>query len=329
MKKQTRTRKTRHSCTPILFIIVFVALVVFTIQSAIASRSQESEDLTSQSARSEDQADQNNSSADTDGKENEGWTEITMSEEDLSRGDLILVSNKNPYDFSNKLDLVSIFDYKTDSYNVRDKEVLLQEHVMEHLNSMLDDFSAESGLRTINVVAGYRSYEYQQTLYDASAAANGEEHAAKYVAAPGGSEHHTGLAVDLGIYYTDSGVSEEFTGTGDFAWIDENAWKYGFVQRYESGKEDITAINEEPWHFRYVGLPHAQIIVDNDFCLEEYLDYLKGFPFDGEHLNVESQGQKYEIYFCKGFDVYVPKDNSYDISGNNVDGFIVTVYQCS
>ena len=322
MTNQTRTKKARHHRAPILFFIIFVALIVFTVQKAIASRSEGSlfESLPSSEVV------QNDTEAKSEGNENSDWEQITMAKEDLSLGNLILVSNTAPYDFKNKLDLVGVFDQKTRSYNVKDKGVLLQKNVIKNLNSLMDDFVKISGLRTINIVAGYRTLEFQQELYNNSVAENGEEHAAKYVAQPGGSEHHTGLAADLSIYYTDSGITEEYIGDGTYSWINDNAWKYGFVQRYKSGKENITAINEEPWHFRYVGLPHAQIMVDNNLCLEEYLDYLKGYPFDGEHLFVESQGQKYEIYFCKGFDVHVPKDKDYDISGNNVDGFIVTAY---
>ncbi|MET3292533.1 UNVERIFIED_CONTAM: LAS superfamily LD-carboxypeptidase LdcB [Brevibacillus sp. OAP136] len=58
-------------------------------------------------------------------------------------------------------------------------------------------------------------------------------------------------------------------------WLKENAWKYGFILRYPEEKVDITGIQYEPWHYRYVGLPHSAIIQERKFTLEEYLDYLR------------------------------------------------------
>ena len=254
-----------------------------------------------------------------------GWRKITMSDKDLAIGDLVLVSNSVPYSFDADLDLVSIYDEKTNSYYVRDKNVLLSRRVMEPLNRMMDDFYAQTGLKSLNVVAGWRSFNEQENIYAECLAENGADYTASYVANPGCSEHHTGLAVDLSIYHSDDGTSEKFLGEDDYAWISENAWKYGFVQRYESGKETTTMISDEPWHFRYVGVPHAYIMKQRDLCLEEYIDFLKNYPYDGEHYSVECQGNQYEIYACEGFEVPVPDAEDWTVSGNNVDGFIVTI----
>jgi len=255
----------------------------------------------------------------------DGWQKITMSYQDLASGDLVLVNNNFPYSFDETQDLVSIYAEKTNSYFVRDKNVLLSRRVMEPLNRMMDDFCAQTGLKTINAVAGWRSYDEQENIYADCLAENGADYTASYVANPGCSEHHTGLAVDLSIYHSDDGTSEKFLGEGDYAWIPENAWKYGFVQRYESGKETITMISDEPWHFRYVGVPHAYIMKQRKFCLEEYIDFLKSYTFDGEHYSVECLGSQYEIYTCEGFEVTVPDAGDWTVSGNNVDGFIVTI----
>ena len=115
---------------------------------------------------------------------------------------------------------------------MRSTDLYAAERIMEPLNRLLGDFEAESGLHTVNIVAGWRSQEYQEKLYDKAVREQGAEHAERYVALPGESEHHTGLAVDFALYFEDTGLSGDFDGEGAYAWIRENAWRYGFVQRY-------------------------------------------------------------------------------------------------
>ena len=99
--------------------------------------------------------------------------------------------------------------------------------------------------------------------------AKAKEEAGKNVAVPGTSEHQLGLAVD---FNTDQ-VS--FENTKEFAWLKANAAKYGFVNRYPKDKTSITGINYEPWHWRYVGVEHANKMNELNYCLEEYVEYLK------------------------------------------------------
>ncbi|MDE5570187.1 MAG: D-alanyl-D-alanine carboxypeptidase family protein, partial [Ruminococcus sp.] len=113
-----------------------------------------------------------------------------------------------------------------------------------------------------------------------------------------------------------------------------NCYKYGFVIRYTEDKESITEFRSEPWHFRYVGIPHATYMTENNLCLEEYIDLLRmNYPYDGEHLEFTAEGADYEVFFFASDDasdvtnVPVPTGYRYDISGNNIDGFIVTVHK--
>lgn len=142
-------------------------------------------------------------------------TRRELGEEALYTGELILVNNQVLYRFPQEQELVSIYEEKSDGYFVRDMEVFLSPTAMPALNSLLDAFRAQGGGKTINVVAGYRDRAYQQHLFDQSAQRNGEEHAKKYVAQPGGSEHHTGLVVDLSVLK--NGVSQDYDGTGEYA----------------------------------------------------------------------------------------------------------------
>jgi len=173
------------------------------------------------------------------------------------------------------------------------------------------------------VVAGHRTEEFQQHLFDQSAERNGLEHAQRYVSQPGGSEHHTGLAFDLSLYFED-GTSADFIGTGEYQFIDDHAADYGFILRYPLDKEMVTGIGYESWHYRYVGYPHAQIIKEKGLCLEEYIDDMRQYTFENP-LTFSGMGQDYQIYFCPEGALYVPNEGSYTVSGNNVDGFIVTV----
>lgn len=90
------------------------------------------------------------------------------------------------------------------------------------------------------------------------------------VADPGASEHHTGLAFDLNV------PGKTFAETSQYIWLKKHCWDYGFIMRYTDEKDEITGITGEEWHIRYVGVEHAQAMRDMDYCLEEYVAYLKG-----------------------------------------------------
>jgi D-alanyl-D-alanine carboxypeptidase len=100
----------------------------------------------------------------------------------------------------------------------------------------------------------------------------------KYLTKPGLSEHHTGLALDVldtEWYNQGNMLDEAFGETEAGKWLAENVCHYGFVIRYEKGKEKITGINYEPWHIRYVGKENAEYMYQNKLVLEEYIDQLK------------------------------------------------------
>lgn len=140
------------------------------------------------------------------------------------------------------------------------------------LQEMFDDMRAQ-GIYPF-VRAGYRSREMQeQVLEDRIASYRSEgysksrarELALETVAEPGTSEHELGLAVDI------NADDDRSTGDEVYAWLAENAYKYGFIQRYPEDKTEITGIDYEPWHYRYVGKSAAREIYNSGECLEEYL----------------------------------------------------------
>ncbi len=94
--------------------------------------------------------------------------------------------------------------------------------------------------------------------------------AAQWIAIPGTSEHQTGLALDI-VSSSYQLLNKEQENTPEQKWLIENSYKYGFILRYPSDKTNITGIEYEPWHYRYVGKETAKEITERGICLEEYL----------------------------------------------------------
>lgn len=122
----------------------------------------------------------------------------------------------------------------------------------------------------IIAVSAYRSYNYQNKLYNNYVKSKGIYYADISSARAGFSEHQTGLAVDVADKSLDY---DNFEETKEFIWMINNSYKYGFILRYPKAKFHITGFKYEPWHYRYVGSDIAKIIHDNNITLEEY--YLK------------------------------------------------------
>lgn len=140
----------------------------------------------------------------------------------------------------------------------------LEQEVMSAYKLMESDASAV-GLN-IYLASGYRSYSYQEGLYNNYTSVSGVEKADTYSARPGHSEHQTGLCFDL------NSVNDSFANTDEGRWINDNAYLYGFVIRYPKGKESVTGYQYESWHLRYVGRELAEKLYNNGnwVTIEEY-----------------------------------------------------------
>jgi D-alanyl-D-alanine carboxypeptidase len=130
------------------------------------------------------------------------------------------------------------------------------------------------------LTSAYRSIGYQAELFEnktltyLSGGASREEAerlAARTVARPGESEHHLGLAADI-VSENYPFLEEGFADSPEAKWMRENCAQYGFILRYAADKTDITGIIPEPWHFRYVGEETAKFMMENNLCLEEFLE---------------------------------------------------------
>lgn len=178
---------------------------------------------------------------------------------------LTLVNQENalPIDFEPELTPID---------GIREFDIRAMGELKQMLEAMKND-----GITNIWVQSGYRSVEHQKELFEHKikeyeAQGKTHEEAEKIVLRtinkPGTSEHNLGLAVDFNY------VDYSFDETQGFHWLEENAQNYGFILRYQKEKEEITKVDYEPWHWRYVGQEHAIKIKELGMCLEEYVEYL-------------------------------------------------------
>ena len=134
---------------------------------------------------------------------------------------------------------------------------------------MWEDAYKENIYLIIN--SSYRNYESQENVYNDYKRQQGEAYADKIAARPGYSEHQTGLALD--IFSKENTLTSNFKGSTAYNWLVNNAYKYGFIERYKDDTEDITGFKAEAWHWRYVGIDAATYIYENNITFDEYYAY--------------------------------------------------------
>ena len=241
-------------------------------------------------------------------------SEMQVDRSQIYQGNLLLVNRQFPVrQESVRTDIVNLFDYPDlmQGYGVYDRNIRLSEEVAQRFIDMVAAASKD-GVNNFLISSGYRDFEQQDVLY--------EEMGSEYALPAGNSEHNLGLSLDVGS--TQSKMSEAPEGR----WIEKNAWKYGFILRYPKDKIDITGIAYEPWHIRYVGLPHSAIMHEKNFVLEEYISFLQ----EEGRISAEVAGKKYTVtYYPKSHNktVELPGSKEYELSGDNEGGLIMTVQE--
>lgn len=207
--------------------------------------------------------------------------------------------------------------------------ILLEQRAATCLSHLIEFIS---GQQDIVPVSGYRSVEEQKQIYADSLQEHGRAFTQNYVALPNHSEHQTGLAIDVGLQKEELDfIRPDFPYQGICHEFRKKAPYYGFVERYQQGKEAVTGIAHEPWHFRYVGYPHAVLMIQRGLALEEYLDIVKGYLVGEKHWQMEEKGRRLEIFYVPvaalgQASVQIPKQTLYHISGDNVEGCVVTLW---
>ena len=211
-------------------------------------------------------------------------------DEDKRYSDIIAIinvgSNKEFYENSmetntdlNEKMLVNKFHNLTNEYKPNDLVELTNTYAYGNDQSLRKDAydsfismfnSAKKDNVTLIVNSSYRPFNEQEQIYHDYTKWYGEEDADKIAARPGYSEHQTGYALDIQSYNTNR---NNFEDSDAYKWLDNNAYKYGFILRYPKDKEYLTGYDYESWHFRYVGKAIAKYIKENNITYDEYYAY--------------------------------------------------------
>ena len=196
---------------------------------------------------------------------------------------LMLVNKENKLDFDYVPEDLAIVNNISKEHTYLDKNhvPMVTKEALYHFECLKRNAFIEK-CYIFEIESGYRSYEYQNDIWfyylksvfdckrtnDLESLKESYYKTMKYVLLPGESEHQTGLAIDINCIK--NGKLSNL-GYDEIEWLNNNASKYGFILRYPLGKERITGINYEPWHYRYVGYPVSLDFYDKEWItLEEY-----------------------------------------------------------
>lgn len=174
-------------------------------------------------------------------------------------------------------------DYEVELGNINTMKGVMKcdARIIDDLLNMLQS-AKEDGVY-LQICSPYRDYAYQEMLFDRKInmyMGAGYSYMEAYilgsqvVTVPGASEHQLGLALDI-VSSTYTALDEGFGDTDAGKWLYEHSREYGFILRYPKDKEYITGIDFEPWHFRYVGVEAATVIMDEGITLEEFVERLE------------------------------------------------------
>ncbi|WP_342471532.1 M15 family metallopeptidase [Metasolibacillus sp. FSL H7-0170] len=235
----------------------------------------------------------------------------TSTQEQVYQGDLLIVNHDFP--IKKKYIPKDLVNASKTNYNnyyvVLYNDILISEHIKAPFEALMEQAYHE-GISNFMISSGFRSFEEQKRLYD--------EYGKDSALPAGYSEHNLGLSLDIGS--TQGRMEDTFEGQ----WLAENVWQHGFIMRYPKNKTHITKIKYEPWHIRYVGLPHSVLMQEKDLALEEYIEFLK----DEQIVHTSVNGQDYTIEYYDSVlfsKAVLPKDKTYTISGDNQSGIIITI----
>ena len=258
---------------------------------------------------------------------NNAYVSIEYANSNKNVGDLILVNNANPYSVVvDKTNLSSLGNYEGfgSYYVIRDFNIQVRSPIIKSLKDMIVAL-VDANPETL----GTSKEANQIYISDAYNAITDESKT---------SEHHTGLAVNLRVMKPgETGKREHITlRDTEIDWLKAHSAEYGFVIRYDASKAELTGVLDEPDHFRYVGVPHATYMTERGLCLEEYLDLLHTkYTYDQSPLEITAGEEEYLVYYVAAnateganfTSIPVPpaSEGTYTISGDNMNGFIVTV----
>ena len=330
--KNTQATSTRQKLVMSIFIVIILILVSFTVLifGQIFSK---------MSANKPDNNEDKN-------KDEQNITQIYKDSEDVHVGSLLLVNETFGYIYpSSNENIVSVYDFKKDSANDAQTKITvdgkqyptyelggyantttLDETTLKQFNQMILDYCAtldlsdlSSGENASNLILAW-GYSNEDEI-DSDVSNLGKDF----------YDHSLATAITLQRNSDSAKVSENILKS-DFKWIYDNCYKYGFIIRYPNASVDKTGLDGSVRvHLRYVGYEHAYYMSQNSLCLEEYLELIRTqYTYSGEHLSFTADNSKaYEVYYVASTgnptSVSVPEGSNYSISGDNMNGFIVTI----
>ncbi len=251
------------------------------------------------------------------------YTSINKTADDLHYGLLQLINEEHLYKFKEESLLESMYENRPSlkSYQLSKSTHMLKHTALAALNEMMDDFYTATEYKYMNVNKAFYDFDSQKSLYDQG----------QTDTPPGASDWHSGATFRFNGYNPDTKKSVNISTASEPKWVEDHAHEYGFIFRAPTHKKSIVGY-AEPWQLRYVGIPHAEYMLENDLCLEEYLEKLASdYKYGASHLIIESvDGNTYEIYYVSApsegtLKLPVPENRPYTVSGDNMGGFIVTV----
>ena len=185
---------------------------------------------------------------------------------------LVNAEHRLPDDFEDTIELI-------DFENAAGKACKIEKKTYEAFLRLREDLFNNDGIQA-EISSVYRTIRQQEAIFEDYTARFGPDYAKQYVAKPGHSEHHTGIAIDVGMVIEGKfhhGIKELFRIEPLYKAVHAKAPRYGFLLRYPKGKEASTGIGYEPWHFRYIDSPQlAMELTDKGMSLEEYWEKMRG-----------------------------------------------------
>ncbi len=236
----------------------------------------------------------------------DGFVGIPKDESHVHSGILVQIDQTHPY--TGNAGELTTFAEKNETYRMKRMDLSTRPEVLAAMNSMGSAYMGVSGVANLMVYSTVKPYDVAGSLYP--------------TALP---DRSSGYCLDLCLLNEDGTISK-FSEPN--AWVKENCWKYGFVFSYPETDTGVTGVEYAPYHLRYVGQVHSGLMHENNLTLSAYYTYLKEHTYDVPLYQTVGDTM-YMVYYVQadedGTEVPVPRDKEYDISGNNSDGFIVTV----
>lgn len=289
----------------VLVAIIVVVLVVFLVRAIVGGN--ENPDVT----LPPDSNTQEPTGGQTPNIPTADYSTVSVSYSEMKNGSLILVNDQNLFT-GNTDDIVSLYNqpgFKT-AFRLKSASIGLKEDVIDEFSSLM-----------ISMRQAFAGSLNANDFYLIQRAASSKD-------APADRSNEECAGYTFYIRVTLANGKTRRLNDAEQTWLANYCANYGFVLRYAEDKVAETGNDADLYTFRYVGIPHSTYMYENNLCLEEYLEEIKNYSYSSP-LEVTSGAKQYEIYYVKAdgisTEIKVPLNSTYEISGNNYNGYIVTI----